>query len=99
MPGPRVYILACLMALGLLAAAAPALAAGPNEPNSVEDIQKQLDGLSIIYRGDHPEVIRLKEHLRKLKANQAKKKALERAQDPKQAPAIGEEFRSSQSFE
>lgn len=99
MPGPRHIIPACLLACALLLAAAPARAAGPHEATTLEGAQQQLDKLSVFYRDDHPEVIRLKEHLRKMKASQAQKKALERAQDPTQSPKIEEDFKSSQSFE
>ncbi|MCF8034795.1 MAG: hypothetical protein K9K66_19470 [Desulfarculaceae bacterium] len=92
-------ILICLLSAGLALAGACWSAAQMDEPATIKDSKKRLDKLRIMYTDDHPEVIRLQEHLRKMKTREAEKKAEERAKDPKQVQGISEDFKSSQSFE
>ena len=81
-----------------LGAAAPAGAIGPGDSASPEAIQKELDRLRIFYTEDHPEVRRLKEHLRKAREMKARQKALKRAADPRHRQAIDQEFNEQESF-
>jgi len=91
-------IAAGLLGFCLALGAAPAGAIGPGDSSSPEAIQEKLDRLRVFYTEDHPEVLRLKEHLRKARDMEARKKALERAADPKQRPAIDKDFSEQESF-
>ncbi len=67
--------------------------------SSLEGIQKRLDELRVMYTDDHPEVMRLKEHLRKARKLEAQKKVRESASDPTMAPEVNRQFQEKESFE
>jgi len=88
-----------LLGLGLLLAVGAGGAWAQTEDSSLEGIQKRLDELRVMYTDDHPEVMRLREHLRKAHKLEAQKKAQERADDPTMAPEVNRQFQEKESFE